>query len=274
MAAPTAAADKLSYTSLLNQMGIETYQIKPGDTLSAVASSYHLTLGDLLSDNQHITDPNLVQAGERINIPASANASASASPMAGEFDGNVPAPETTLADSSVLIFPPVTSSEDNRSAALYDQVINQFAVGHNPRYLPRDNCTFCNIFVWDVTRAMGCPIPHWVMVDGTIAEPKQPGALEINIDAGYEWMLSHGIKTYGWQPADAATAQQYANEGKPAVAIWDNPTGHGHTVIVRPGSIERDKGPTIAQAGGHNFNIGQLVNGFGNIHPIPFFVHA
>lgn len=250
----------------------QTYQLEPGDTLGAVATRFHLTLPELLAANQQLTNPNLVQVGERISIPCPTDPAAPAVP-AGHYDGIHPAPGTTNVDRAALIFPPVTSTAANRSQALYDQVIDQLAVGHNPRYLPGGGCTYCNVFVWDVTRAMDCPIPHWILPDGSIAAPGQPGAAEITINGGAAWMLRYGVPDHGWQPADAATAQQFANAGKPAVAIWANPTGgHGHTVAVRAGEIT-DRGPAIAQAGSVNFNYGHLADGYGSIQPC-FYVHA
>jgi LysM repeat protein len=241
----------------------QTYQLQPGDTLSKVAATYCLTLPELLAANPHINNPNEVTVGEAITIPAS---------TAGKYDGLHPAPGTTTPNQSALIFPPVTSTVANRSQALYDQVIDQLAVGNNPRYLPANGCTYCNIFVWDVTRAMNCAIPHWVLADGTIAAPGQPGAFEIDIDEGAHWMTTYGVPRYGWQLVDAATAQAHANAGQPAVAIWSNPGGHGHTAVVRAGVLTA-RGPAIAQAGGHNFNYGHLADGFGELQPL-FYAHT
>ena len=58
----------------------------------------------------------------------------------------------------------------NRSAANYNAVLDQFSVGNNPRYARRNGNTYCNIFVWDATRAMGAEIPHWVDQQGRPAE--------------------------------------------------------------------------------------------------------
>ena len=68
---------------------------------------------------------------------------------------------------------PTNPEEPDQSQAslLYNNVINQFAVQYNPRYgevyvdgvLKKTNC---NIFVWDVTSAMGALIPHWVDANG------------------------------------------------------------------------------------------------------------
>ncbi len=244
----------------------QTYQLKPGDTLGAVARKYKLTLAELLTANQQITDPDAVVVGQLVKIPTK-------TPLAAAgYDGIHPAPGTISTNRAGLIFPPLTNDAGSRSPAIYADVSNQLAVGYNPRYLPGNGYTYCNIFVWDVTRAMGCPIPHWITKAGAIADPFAPDAYEININGGVAWMLTHGVTAHGWQKADPATAQQRANEGKAAVAMWRNPTGgHGHTAIVRPGTLTA-RGPATAQAGSINFNSGHLQDGFGSLKPL-FYVH-
>ncbi|MEA2623933.1 MAG: hypothetical protein QOH61_2843 [Chloroflexota bacterium] len=46
-----------------------TYRIKPGDSLSGIAVRVHRTLGQLLTANPEITDPNHIEAGQLIVIP-------------------------------------------------------------------------------------------------------------------------------------------------------------------------------------------------------------
>jgi hypothetical protein len=56
--------------------------------------------------------------------------------------------------------PAITSDQSLRSPELYRAVIDQFQVGTAERYRPfRNGNTYCNIYVWDVTRAMGAEIP-------------------------------------------------------------------------------------------------------------------
>src|SRR5438067_1564270 len=65
--------------------------------------------------------------------------------------------------------PPLTNGSDNRSAANYAAVVKQFDVANNGRYTPNQQGkgeTYCNIFLWDVTRALACEVPHWVDADG------------------------------------------------------------------------------------------------------------
>jgi LysM repeat protein len=300
----------------------DAYELKPGDTLSAVANRFGISLSDLLKANQQISNPNLIVVGQKINIPSSqpepANTAAEGHNQV--YDGIHPAPQTISTNRANYVEAPLTNGPDQRTAGTYSQVIDQFAVGNNPRYKPGNGNTYCNIFVWDVSRAMGAEVAHWIDNQGNIAQPfahgaheininggvdwmknhgvpqhgwqsatpeaaqlaanqgniAQPfahGAHEININGGVDWMKNHGVPQHGWQSATPEAAQLAANQGRLAVVMWKNMTGgHGHTAIVRPGELT-NKGPAIAQAGAHNFNLGHVVNGFGTHTSILYFVH-
>jgi len=88
---------------------------------------------------------------------------------------------------------PLKSAASERSPALYDAVIDQFVVEKNPRYR-RDQQgkgeTYCNIFVWDVTRAMGAEIPHWVDQENN---PTVLGkGIELDANAVIQWLQNRG----------------------------------------------------------------------------------
>lgn len=254
---------------------VDTYEIKPGDTLSAIATKFGLTLQALLHANQQIQNPNLIKVGQKINIPGTAPPPpvAPAPGHTDSYDGVHPAPGTVSTNRANYIHPPLTNAPEQRDPAIYSQLINQFAVAFNPRYLPGNGNTYCNIFVWDVSRAMGAEIPHWVDSSGNIAGPFMPHASEININGGVNWMNEHGMVQFGWKSCTPQQAQDAANQGRIAVVMWKNPTGgHGHTAVVKPGSVNSG-GPEIAQAGRHNFNDGHVVNGFGNLSPLQYFWH-
>ncbi|HYG58775.1 MAG TPA: hypothetical protein VD902_12020, partial [Symbiobacteriaceae bacterium] len=186
-----------------------------------------------------------------------------------QYDGTEPAPGTTNTAAGNPVEPPLTGFADNRSAALYDDIINQFAVGTNPRYAKRDLNqdgridTFCNIFVWDVTSAMGAEIPHKVGDD------------ELDANETCDWLANQGPAN-GWRAVFAEEAQAFANEGLPVVAAWDSGgRGAGHVAIVRPGEYDQAAGPRIAQAGGTNFNDGTVAVGFGksSMADVKYYVH-
>ncbi|MFL6209042.1 MAG: LysM peptidoglycan-binding domain-containing protein [Pyrinomonadaceae bacterium] len=253
----------------------QVYEVQPGDTLSKIAQKFGVTLDALRTANQQITNPDLIMIGDQIKIPTEAPAPLPPAPAPGHptiYDGIHPAPGTISTSRAALITPPLTNDANNRSADVYAQVINQFAVGNNPRYLPGQGNTYCNIFVWDVTRALGAEIPHWLNAAGQRAAPFSPGAHEVNINGGIDWMHSHGVPEQGWRSATDVEAQNAANAGQLAVVLWKNPIHHGHTAIVRPGTITA-KGPATAQAGAINFNMGHMKDGFHDL-PGKYFIHA
>src|SRR5262249_33687976 len=46
------------------------YTVKPGDNLTKIARQYGVTISRIVAANLIITDPNMIQAGWRIRIPA------------------------------------------------------------------------------------------------------------------------------------------------------------------------------------------------------------
>jgi hypothetical protein len=190
------------------------------------------------------------------------------------FDGSQPAQGTTDTHAARATNPPLRGDPSCRNRATYDDVINQFAVGNNPRYAPRDSSgdgirdTFCNIFVWDVTRAMGAEIPHWV--DGSSNPAAVGSGRELSANATVDWLRQHGHR-HGWRRVSEAEAQRLANQGHPSVVVWKNPGGIGHVAVVRPGEVT-SKGPAIAQAGVRNFNHGHVKDAFGNA-PVEYWVN-
>ena len=147
--------------------------------------------------------------------------------------------------------PVIKSSEAVRSPELYRSVINQFRVETAERYRPfRNGSTYCNIFMWDVTSAMGAEIPHYT--DPQTGEPRiypdTKNAMSMTAKAIDMWLRTYGPE-YGWREVDAETAQRYANEGKPAVTTAGD---LDHVQIVCPsreGGFDPLKGVAIAQAG-------------------------
>ena len=162
---------------------------------------------------------------------------------------------------------PIKSDESNRSADMYNRVLDQFKVASNPRYRANQQGkkeTYCNIFVWDATRAMGAEIPHWVDKKGRPV-PQGKGR-ELSANGAIRWLEKHGPRA-GWHAVSADEAQALASQGKPVVATYKNPSGIGHIAMVRPG-----KGPAIAQAGAKNFNKGTVKDGFGN-RRVVYYAH-
>lgn len=160
---------------------------------------------------------------------------------------------------------PLTNGPGERSPQALRNVCAQFEVLKNPRYARTPSATFCNIFLWDVTRALGCEIPHW------IDDPKAPnGRRELTVNGTIEWLEMNG-RLYGWRECDYLQAGEQADRGCPAVPLWKNPTGpHGHVAVCLP-TVRG--GLRIAQAGAANLFDAPLSVGFGLVKPIRFWTH-
>src|SRR5687767_1228481 len=135
-----------------------SYQIRPGDTLSSLAARYQTSVAALMTANPQITNTNAISAGAMLNIPGQSDSFGPPAPAGNAgggvtYNGTQPAPGTTDTNAAYPASPPVRGNPASRNAATYDNVINQFAVGNNPRYAQRNGNTYCNIFAWDVTRA-------------------------------------------------------------------------------------------------------------------------
>ena len=201
---------------------------------------------------------------------ASSTPSTPSTPSSGvTYDGSTPAAGTTNTNAWEAVDAPEKGSPSARNADTYDNVINQFAVGSNPRYQPRDGNTYCNIFASDVTKAMGAEIPHWVDANGN--PTAQGKGRELDANDTNTWLNQHGEKN-GWRKVSAEEAQKLANEGHPAVASWNNAGGIGHIAVVRPGEVTGN-GPSIAQAGSKNFNDGHVYDSFPRGAEVEYFVN-
>ena len=189
------------------------------------------------------------------------------------YDGNSYDAAVANERRAQLVTPPVSNGAAQRDARLYDVVLNQFGVESNPRYTPDATHTYCNIYAWDATRAMNAEIPHWVDESGN---PTAPGhGHELNVNSTVGWMRDHG-GDHGWRAITAAEAQTAANGGHPAVVLWQNPGGHGHIAMVRPGTYSAANGPEIAQAGRNNLNRTTVRGTFGQnwgTMPLLYYTH-
>jgi hypothetical protein len=173
--------------------------------------------------------------------------------------------------------PALVGGESDRSPEKLRAIIDQFNVETAERYRPHRNGddTYCNIFVWDVTRALGSEIPHYVDAVGAPAEyPNVSGAREQGAVAMERWLETAGAR-YGWREADAETAQRYANAGRPAVTTAGE---IGHTQIVCPsrsGDYDPARGVTVAQAGSRVLNYAYITDVFSQngLKSVRYFVH-
>jgi len=196
---------------------------------------------------------------------------------------NTGSENVTPYDASKAVTPSISSSPGGRSPGLYRNVINQFNVENNPRYMVNkngNNDTYCNIFLWDVTRAMQAEIPHYVDPQTLEARvyPDTSGARELNANGIYDWLSKKGSE-YGWVPVNAEQAQLYANRGMPVVTAWKNEAGgHGHVQVVCPsedGQYNASRGVTVAQAGRRLTNYTPITSIYNErLKDVVYYAHA
>ena len=219
------------------------------------------------------SDDRIVGDNDTVKPDSSPQPTTSPNPTTSGKDLNVPQRQW------IHTTPQYVSDETNRSADNYCRVLEQFDVTHSNRYTrnvmdgqSKSGVTWCNIYAWDVTEAMGAEIPHWY--NPNTGEPMAvgaSGAYEMGTGRMNTWMDQFGAK-YGWRQMTAAEAQQAANAGKPTIAL-----SSGHIAMVSPSQPGYDPGPNgpiITQAGARNFEYGTTRSGFGSEYSqVRYFTH-
>ena len=150
---------------------------------------------------------------------------------------------------------PVTLPESKRRSL--DLIIEALDVEKAARYARKGNTTYCNIFVWDVSKAAGVEVPHWYEAKSGL--PTEVGhGLEMHANRMVEWLGKH------WKAVTKEEAHAAAEAGSLVIVGWRNPEGIGHVAVMQPEG-------TIAQAGASNFVGRPVAAGFGN-RPVKYFV--
>lgn len=152
------------------------------------------------------------------------------------------------------------------------QTIDNFQVERNGNYLPRSGKTYCNVFAADVALKVGVALPNGKY-------PWRDGRY-YNANMLYTWLRGQEARNYGWSQVSDRKAQEMANEGKFAVAVWYNTRRgeSGHIAVIRPygwsGRYSTHDGPRIAQAGARNYNDTVVRKGFGGKRGIVYYVNS
>jgi hypothetical protein len=161
-------------------------------------------------------------------------------------------------------------SHDCRSQQCLGLVLAQFDVEKNARYRPEaDGRTWCNLYVWDATRALECEVPHWVSTTGA---PCRVGAgRELSAAGVIGWLRVFGAE-HGWQLlTDPSEAAAHAEAGRPVVVTWEAPASRSsHVAMLMPPA---DGELRIAQAGAQCLFDVPLARGFGGVRPLQFWWH-
>lgn len=178
--------------------------------------------------------------------------------LGGSYDGIHPAEGLTSRDLWRAVEAPLQSREGRRSGPLYAQVINQFAVGHNPRYAPDGPGKLrAHIFIWDLTRAMNSEVPHF------------QGAKELTLALTCDWIRGEGPMR-GWFRTEAQVAFVAAANGKP-VLVMPRDESVNLIAVLRPESLQK-KEPVLAAAGLRSGNQLSAQQALGQL-TVDYFVH-
>jgi hypothetical protein len=142
----------------------------------------------------------------------------------------------------------------------YDLTIHYLDVERNPRYLPRDGKTFCNIYAHDFARMFGVFLPRiwWTAsAQKQILSGKTPtvqygqNVTELNANALYEWLKSckdrPELLRFGWREVTRVEANDLVNKGTHFAVICARRiprSRSGHITVIIPGSQQSEAGLT------------------------------
>lgn len=208
--------------------------------------------------------------------------SPNAKPISNPTYGPVDKP-TDGSDSSGATSDDRTNSKSSTTREKINRAIDALDVERTARYQPGYNGpgkTYCNIFVKDVAKQLGIPLPEYL-------DWNKDGKADDYLDANemIRWLngsLPRQSQSeplgpdVGWRQVSQEEAIRLAKDGHLVVAGWQNPVSSqpGHMAVVR--SDSEDGNVQIAQAGSRNFSKGALTAGFGKdkASQVIYFVHS
>lgn len=170
-------------------------------------------------------------------------------------------PPWLVTDPAVELEAPLTNGPGERSPEALLAVVRQFEVETAPRYARRriegyGTVTWCNRYVADVTKALGCPVPYQ----------------RANEMVG--WLERTAGQRAGWREVQSAIAGLLTQRGMVTVLAWRNPVAEepGHVAIMVPIPRGKPQGYYVAQAGKTNGVAMSVGAAFGR-HPPRYFTH-
>lgn len=249
--------------------------------LPCSAANINTNAASVASVNDNIASA--AKASSKLSVLEEAmNTAAGAAKKAGAIETNSKYNITSTKRSVDVV--PHYRNVGERSAQNYNKIIDQFDVAKNPRYkiiYKKVNgktkiSTWCNIYAWDVMRAMNVPFSHWLDQKGrplTYNEAKNTkGAYECGVRMHLLWIKKYGAK-YGWRQVTANEAQKRANKGYPTLVM--NTSG-SHIAVVRPETSKykyTTNNPVISQAGASNVKYGKAGTYFGTTKNLVYWTH-
>ena len=183
-------------------------------------------------------------------------------PASGEFyDGETPAAAVSTKSTWRALKAPVKSNAKRRNPRTLWTVIDQFAVGNNPRYAVTSPAAEprAHVFAWDVSMAMECEIPHY------------RHGREMTLAQTLDWLRLEA-QYKGWKKSlDHGGAIDAADRGELVFVVPKDVKARA-LGIVRPGGGGDDGLPRVASAGRPRGNDLGLVEAIGS-NEVVYFTH-
>ncbi|MBL8915409.1 MAG: hypothetical protein JNM17_32190 [Archangium sp.] len=153
-------------------------------------------------------------------------------PATQTFDGKTVPEALQARDVWKALQAPLQSRAGKRSKELLLNVVNQFGMMVNKRYdEDAPGKIRGHIFVWDVSRAMDCEIPHFV------------GAKELTLAQTCDW-LRHEGPMRGWKRVSDPDLYEAAEAGHLVVAL-PRESRTKHIALVLPQEPASDRSPKL-----------------------------
>ncbi|HEX8955834.1 MAG TPA: hypothetical protein VF798_06150 [Burkholderiaceae bacterium] len=160
-----------------------------------------------------------------------------------EVDGQRPGAAGDAAAAPAAAMPQQTAQQaQQQTQALKSAQDSAIA---NPAFQKQGSTTHCSEGTYYIARALGAN-----------TAPLGSAAGQFYLANTQAANLAHAASTpgTGWRRIGLGDAQARANEGRLVVMVWSNPTGHGHTVTVRPdaNNAQAATNPSVANIGPQN----------------------
>lgn len=205
------AAPRTATGSIPAQGGSDNMMVKPSEystDASMLTKHQKSQLGSQFADSSAERRRNsLLATSMPSNSRSSAPSDEEPTSVGMKFDGKEVPAALQGRDVWIAVQAPLQSREGKRTREIYDNVIRQFGVTVNPRYADdAPGKVRGHIFVWDVSRAMNCEIPHFV------------GAKELTLAQTCDW-LRHEGPMRGWKRVSGEDIVEAANTGRLVIAL-------------------------------------------------------
>ena len=234
-AAPAKSANAPRVTGAIPVQGGDVEKASPFVSDASMLTKHQKNqLGSDFADSSAERRRNSLLATSIPQIKAKSRADEDDEPTAigMKFDGLEVPKVLQGRDVWIAVQAPMQNKEGKRTKEIYEMLIKQFGVTVNPRYdEDAPGKSRGHIFVWDLSRAMNCEIPHFV------------GAKELTLAQTCDWVRHEGPMR-GWKRVSGDDIFLAANSGRLVIAL-PRETRTKHIAVVTPQEVPADGSPRL-----------------------------